>query len=131
MNMSQEVITAKWGEHTLIIIKRALAVPKTALAGVGPEISFARFKASMAALSKEKKVSLAGIVETRGGCEEKVWRKGCKGKPEPHVYNGRPFSSHDTTCGHVMEIIGFHHRRILPINPHPGKVSIFPQLSAL
>ena len=74
--MNQGVIIAEWEEHTLIITKRALAVPKTALAGVGLEISFARFKASMAVFSKEKKLSLAGIVETRGSCEEEVWHEG-------------------------------------------------------
>ena len=37
----------------MIIVKRTLTEPKTALAGVALETSFARFKASMAASNKE------------------------------------------------------------------------------
>ena len=40
-------------QHTLIIARRALTVPKTALAGVMLETSFARFIASMATFSEE------------------------------------------------------------------------------
>ena len=52
MNVNKELIVAYWRRHTLIIVRRTPAAPKTALAGVMLEISFARFRASMAALSK-------------------------------------------------------------------------------
>ena len=52
MNVKKELIVAYWRRHTLIIVRRTPAAPKTALAGVMLEISFARFRASMAALSK-------------------------------------------------------------------------------
>jgi len=42
------------GKHTLIIVKRMLTEPKTALAGVMLATSFARFKASMAAFNDER-----------------------------------------------------------------------------
>jgi len=57
--------------------RMTLAEPKMALAGVTAETSFARFKASMAAFSKERVPSrpfgrwdLVAMVEVRGGCEE-------------------------------------------------------------
>ena len=60
------------GEHTLIIVRRTLTEPKTALAGVMLETSFARFMASMATFNAERIPSLgfcpwefASIVESR------------------------------------------------------------------
>ena len=45
------------GERTLIIARTTQAKPKTALAGAMLEISFARFRASMAAFSNERALS--------------------------------------------------------------------------
>jgi hypothetical protein len=42
---------------TLIAVRRTLAEPKTALAGVMLEISFARFRASMAMFNIEREPS--------------------------------------------------------------------------
>ena len=62
-----------------------LAVPKTALAGVILESSFARFKAPMAAPNAETVFSRpsgrwdsASIVKARGDREGSVWREGRK-----------------------------------------------------
>ena len=66
--------------------RRILAEPKTALAGVILETSFARFKASMAAFSAEMVPScslgcwvLDSMVETRDRCERIVRRGGSEG----------------------------------------------------
>jgi len=76
-------------EHTRIIVRRTLTVPKTALAGVMLETSFARFKASMAIFSEERTPSrpfgrwepgaMAGM---QGRGEEGVRREGCEEEPE-------------------------------------------------
>lgn len=65
---------------TLIIVKRRLTEPKTALAGVMLETSFARFMVSMAVFSEEIAPSrglgcleLVSMVET-GGRHEKTVR---------------------------------------------------------
>ena len=64
------------GELALIAERITLTEPKTALAGVILESSFARFKASINAFSAEIVLSrplgrwdLASMVGTRGGCE--------------------------------------------------------------
>ena len=65
--------SSKRRRHTLIIVRRMLTEPKTALAGVMLDSSFARFIASMAAFNKERALSwrfvrwdFASMVE---GCE--------------------------------------------------------------
>ena len=65
---------------TLIIVRRMLTEPKTALAGVELETSFARFVTSMIAFSKERVLSsrfgrwdFGFMVENRGFCERTVW----------------------------------------------------------
>jgi len=67
-----------------------LTVPKTALAGVILESSFARFRASMVAFNAEIVFSRplghwdsACMVETRGSCEGSVEREGCEKGFEP------------------------------------------------
>ena len=69
----------------MIIVRRTLTEPKTALAGVPPEISFTRFMASMAASSKQRAFSrrfcrlelFASMVEGRGSCKKRMWDTGC------------------------------------------------------
>ena len=66
----------------MIIVKRTLTEPKTALAGVMLETSFARFMASMATFNEETApplrfclLELASMVETRGsGGKTEMWR---------------------------------------------------------
>ena len=72
-------------KHTLIIVRRALAEPKTVLAGEILEIFSARLTVSMAAFSAEMAPSRpsgrwdsAFMVETGGGCERTVWYEGCE-----------------------------------------------------
>ena len=73
MNSGYLVLEGK--ERTLAIVRRILTEPKTALAGVILETSFARFMASMAMFNEERVPSrpfgrwvLAAIVE-------KTWRR--------------------------------------------------------
>ena len=68
---------------TLITVRITLTVPKTALAGVTLDASFARFKASMATFNAEMVPSHslgrwdpAFMVETRGSGERTVQRGG-------------------------------------------------------
>jgi hypothetical protein len=61
---------------TLIIARITLTEPKTALAGVMLETSFARFMASIAMFNDERVTSrrrwdFASMVETRGSCEKR------------------------------------------------------------
>ena len=74
----------------MIIVRITLTEPKTALAGVILEISFARFKASMAIFNAEIAPSrplgrwdLGSMVETGGNCERTVRREGCEEGSEP------------------------------------------------
>ena len=74
---------------TRIMVRRTQTEPKTALAGVILESSFARFKPSMAALSEERTLfcasgcwDISAMVEAQGSCEDAVRGKGCKEKPE-------------------------------------------------
>ena len=69
--------------------RRTLAEPKTALAGVMLEISFARLRVSMATFNAERRPSpslegldIEAIVEMRGG-EGRARREGCVESPEP------------------------------------------------
>jgi len=71
--MSSKHLIAEGEEGTLIILRRTLTVPKTALAGVMLEILSAIFMASMAAFSKETVFSrpfgrcdLGAMVEAQG-----------------------------------------------------------------
>ena len=67
-----------------------LTEPNTARAGAIVEMSFARFKASMAMFSAERTLSRpfvrcesASMVATGGNYEEMVWDVGCAKGPEP------------------------------------------------
>ena len=76
---------------TFIIVRRTLTEPNAAFAGVILEISFARFRASMAIFNDESVASrrfrrwgfALSMVKSRGRCEEGVWRGGC-GRPFCH-----------------------------------------------
>ena len=75
--------------RTLIIARRTQAEPKTALAGVMLEISFARLRVSMATFNAERRPSrslegldVGAIAETRGN-SGRVRREGCVKNPEP------------------------------------------------
>jgi len=74
-----ERIVAEKGERTLTMVRTTLTEPKTALAGVMLEISFARFMASMAAFNGEiapsrrsGRLDVVAMVEARGSCEGAV-----------------------------------------------------------
>ena len=74
----------------MIIVRIALTEPKTALAGVILESSFARFKASMAAFNAGIMLSRplsrwgsASMVRTRGSCNRTVWRECCEEDSKP------------------------------------------------
>ena len=78
--------------RTLNIERRALTVPKAALAGAMLEISFARSRALMVASNAEMMPSrsfgcweLVSMVEARGSWEKIVRQEGCAERPE----NGR------------------------------------------
>ena len=63
------------------MVRRMATEPKTALAGVILETSFARFRPSMAVVSEERTSSdhpsdLSVMVEMQGGCEGEVWGEG-------------------------------------------------------
>lgn len=69
---------------TLIIVRRILTEPKMALTGVMLEISFPRFRASIATFNEERasgRFGLASMFETRSGRERKAWRAGCEERP--------------------------------------------------
>ena len=75
---------------TLIIVRITLTEPKTAVAGVILESSFARFKASMTTFSAEMVLSRslgrwepAFMVGTEGNCERAARREDCKEGFEP------------------------------------------------
>ena len=79
MRVNPRYLTGEEENHTLIIVRRMLTEPKTALAGVMLETSFARFMASTAAFSKGMALSwrfvrwgLVTMVETGGSCESDV-----------------------------------------------------------
>jgi len=67
-----------------------LTVPKTALAGVMLETSFARFRASIAMFSEERAPSrpfgcwdLVAIIDVQGSWETVARREGCEEEFEP------------------------------------------------
>ena len=71
-------------KRTLTIVNTTLTEPKTALAGVTLEISFARFIASMDTFNVERRplrplgrCEFVAIVKTGGRCREKAWQRGC------------------------------------------------------
>jgi len=82
-----------------MIARITLAVPKTALAGVILEISFARFKASMAAFKAEVTPSRSSdrldlhamMVEMQGSCKKTARRPGCEEDSESNRDDERPF----------------------------------------
>ena len=98
MHVSLGWSTRQGRKCTLIIVRTMLTEPKTALAGVMLEASFARFRASIDTFNMERASSrrfccleFAFMVGTRGSCEITVWRAGCA---HPHT-DERPFC-HDT-----------------------------------
>jgi hypothetical protein len=79
LRMNSEHLIAEERKHTLIMVRRALTVPKAALAGVMLEIFSARFMASMAAFNEETAFSrpfgrwdLVAMVEIQGSHEKAV-----------------------------------------------------------
>ena len=90
--MNRKPNSAERVERTLIMARRTLTEPKAAFAGVIPDISFARFRASMATLNAERILSLPScrwdfeaIVETRSRRKETVRHRGCEGEAEPNL----------------------------------------------
>ena len=88
MNLEWDI--GEGGKRTLIIVSRTPTEPKTALAGVILETSFARFTASIAIFNKERASSRrfcrwesASMVETRGSWEKTALHVGCAEGPEP------------------------------------------------
>jgi len=82
----------KTGRKLTLIVRRITSTePKIALAGVTPEASFARFKASMAAFNAEivpsrpfgRRWDSTSMVETRGSRERTVQRGGREEGLEP------------------------------------------------
>ena len=78
-------------KRVLIIARRTLTEPKAALAGVMLDISFARFKASMATFNGEIVPSrsfgrwdLASMVRIRGSYEKTARCEGCEENPKPY-----------------------------------------------
>ena len=72
-------------------MRRMLTEPKTALAGVKLEASFATFRVSMSTFSAERTRSrafgrweLVAMIETQGSREKAVWRAGCEERPGPY-----------------------------------------------
>ena len=89
-------------KRTLTIVSRMLTDPKTALAGVILETSFARFMASMAIFNEERapsrpfgRLSFASIVGTQGSGENTVLREAMRKIISPDR-DRRPSSQ--TTC---------------------------------
>ena len=85
--------------RTLIIVRRTLTEPNTALAGVILAASFARFVISMATFNKERGPSrrlcrreFASMVDSRGGCEKWRCRQAVRKGPNPNT-DERPFRS--------------------------------------
>jgi len=77
-------------KHTLIIVRRTLTEPKTALAGVIVEISFARFKVWMATFNEERVPSrpfgfceLLAMTQSKRGCEKTMRGRGCEQGRKP------------------------------------------------
>ena len=90
--MNRKPNSAERVGRTLIMARRTLTEPKAAFAGVIPDISFARFRASMATLNAERILSLhscrwdfEAIVETRSRRKETVRHRGCEGEAEPNL----------------------------------------------
>jgi len=72
------------------MVRRMLTEPKTALAGVMLESSFARFSPLMATSSEERtpshpfgRLDLSAMVETQGSREKAVRGAGCEEESEP------------------------------------------------
>lgn len=75
---------------TRIMVSRTLTTPKTALAGVILESSFARLRPPMAALSEERTLTRpsgrwgpSAMAEAQGSWEDGVWDEGREEKSEP------------------------------------------------
>ena len=100
MNLVHPVVEE--GKSTLIIVRRAPTEPKTALAGVMLETSFARFMASMATFNEERvparlfdRWNFASMVQSQCGDKMTVTagRAGCEERPA--TKDGRQLC-HDT-----------------------------------
>jgi hypothetical protein len=90
-------------KRTLIIVSRTLTEPKTALAGVTLETSFARFKASMATFNAERRPphpfgrwESVAIAETCAGAGEWFGKEAVRKKPNADA-DGRSFH-HKVPC---------------------------------
>ena len=79
-------------KYTLIVARKALKVPKTALADGMVEDFSARSRAAMAAFKAEIVLcrslghwlwDSACMVENRDSCERAAWREGCEEGREP------------------------------------------------
>ena len=86
-----------WGECTLIMVKRPLARPRTALAGAMLTIPFVAFRPSMAKSNAPRVRSLPfirrdleAIVGLGSSWERVVWWEGCEGTPNTNILE-RPF----------------------------------------
>ena len=97
--------------------RRTLAEPKTAFAGVTLEISFARFRASIAPFKKERVLSrpfrggeLVAIVDMVVASKECGENDKAVRSPHPNG-DGRPFSRRKS---HVSRVV-FAAQRVLPI----------------
>ena len=79
LDLHEPKIDYRTRKRTLIIVRRTLAEPKTALAGVMLEISFVRFRASIVTFKVERVVpfplfcwDFGAIVESRGR-KDSIW----------------------------------------------------------
>lgn len=79
----------------MIIVRRMLTEPKTVLAGVTLDSSFARFSPSMATSSEERTLSrpfgrldLSAMVERQGSNKKAVGRGGCEKKNRNQIEMG-------------------------------------------
>jgi len=71
--------------NTLIVVRRVVTEPKTALAGGILEV-FAKSKASMATFKSASRSFCrleSGFMVERGGCERTVQREGCEDDSGP------------------------------------------------
>ena len=133
-----EVLTGR--KLTLIIVRATPTEPKTALAGVIVEASFARFKASMAAFNVETAPSRslgrlegsAMVVKTEGSCGERrgtqaVGKAVNPDRDEPHL-SWRPSCKqvHLVKCEENHRI---RRLRMCPIGCSPGTFVHSPPLA--
>ena len=98
------------GKHTLIMTRSALVVPKTALAGAILEISFARFRTSIAASNKEMALprpesgrrKFEAGVDIGGSCGRRCGTQAIRKNPSP---NGNRRWFHHRVHSHLVRRI--------------------------